>query len=179
MPRKSPPRMVEDAFELYLKYNGERFDLIEKEMNLKGWTFDKKCLKSRGKGINYRVGWIETYHWDKALEIYLACKGKDFLTSSDKLLHEVETIREQLFTAIKSNGVNNRDLVWQHEKYSKQSIEILTEIEKANNPLGSFDQFFSFLLTASLKISPTLARELVNAEDSILKLAKDEFSNKK
>lgn len=176
MPRKLPPECIDDAFALYLKYNGERFDLIEKEMQTKGWVFDKQCLTNRGNGKNFRAGWIERFRWDKALEIYLTSKGKSVLSSSEKLLHEVEVIREKIFDQIQASGVNNRDLVWQHEKYTKQSAEILTQIEKANNPLSSFAEFFKFLITSSLTISPTLARELVNAEEKILKLAKEEFS---
>ena len=177
MPRLTPPECINDAFELYLKYNGERFDLIEKEMRERGWrSFDKQCLFNRGKDEHFREGWIEKYGWHKALELYLATKSKTFLTSGEKLLNEVETIREKLFERLQTHGVENRDLVWQHDKYAQRSAEILEQIEKLRNPLRDFAEFWKFLVTSSIAISPVLARELVNAEEAIIKRAKEEFS---
>ena len=180
MPTKISPECIEDAFALYLKYNGERFDLIEREMRLKGWIgWNKQCLSNRGIGENFREGWIERFGWKAALKIYLANKGRTIITSGEKLLAEVETIREKLFEQINTSGVNNRDLIWQHDKYSQRSAEILEQLEKAHDPSRDFAAFFSLLITISLKISPVLARELCNAEDSIIKHAKDEFGNRK
>lgn len=176
MPAKVSPECIEDAFALYLKYNGERFDLIEKEMRLKGWSFDRQCLFNRGIDKHFRSGWIERYGWKSALEIHLATRGRTILTSGEKLLLEVETIRERLFDQIQTSGVNNRDLVWQHDKYAQRSAEILAQIEKARNPLRDFDAFMRFLIVSSVSISPALARELVNAEEAIIRRAKDEFS---
>lgn len=177
MPKVTAPECINDAYELYLKYNGERFDLIEREMRLKGWfAFDRQCLTNRGIGKNFREGWIERYGWRKTLEIYLATKARTILTSGEKLLAEVEIIREKLFDRIETHGVDNRDLVWQHDKYAQRSAEILAQIEKARNPLRDFDAFMRFLITSSVSISPNLARELVNAEEAIIRRAKNEFS---
>lgn len=177
MPKTTSPECIEDAFALYLKYNGERFDLIEAEMRRKGWIgFNKRCLTNRGKGENFREGWIERYQWKKALESYQAAKIKTVLTNEEKLYQEVETIREQLFNQIQATGVNNRDLIYQHRDYSQRSAEILAQIEKARDISRDFAQFLSLLMTISLKISPTLARELCDAEEAIIKYAKDELA---
>lgn len=178
MPSRVNPECVNDAFELYLKYNGERFDLIEKEMRLKGWMFDKQCLFNRGIGEHFRTGWIERYGWRAALEIHLTARGKTILTSGEKLLNEVETIRERLFEQIHSSGVNNRDLVWQHDKYSQRSAEILAQIENAKDDSRDFASFLNLLIQISVKVSPVLARELCNAEDALIKHAKDELAKK-
>lgn len=180
MPKRIAPECIEDAFELYLKYNGERFDLIEREMRLKGWTtFDKQCLFNRGVGENFREGWIDRYGWRRALETYLNAKSKSLLTSGEKLLAEVETIREKIYERLQSRGVDNRDLVWQHDKYSQRSAEILEQLEKQKDVSRDFAQFLSLLITIALKISPNLARELCNSEDAIIKHAKDEFASQK
>lgn len=168
--------MVEDCFHLYLKYQGTRFDLIEKEMRLKGWTtFNKNCLTNRGQGGNWREGWIEKYGWKNALEHHVQRAGKDFSTLAEKLYHEVETIREQLFAQIQQGGVNNRDLIYQHRDYTQRSAELLAQMESTENVEKHFARFFDWLLKSSLKISPNLARELCNAEDAIIKHAKNEF----
>lgn len=177
MPENKPPECIEDAFKLYLKYNGERFDLIEKEMRLNGWIgFNKRVLKNRGIGKNFREGWIDRYQWKKALEIHLMGKGKTILTSGEKLYQEVETIREKIFEQLQSSGVNNRDLVWQHDKYSQRSAEILAQMDNAKDTLRDFAAFWKFIVTNSVSISPVLARELVNAEEAIIRKAKEEFS---
>lgn len=177
MPKRVDPKCIDDALNLYLKYHGERFDLIEKEMRQMGWLgWDKQCLTNRGIGENFREGWIERYGWKSALETYLKTKTKSFLTSGEKLLHEVETIREKIFSQIETKGVDNRDLIWQHDKYTQRSAEILEQIDKARNPLRDFAAFWKFLVKSAVPISPTLARELINAEDAILKRAREEFS---
>ena len=176
MPYKIAPECIEDAFALYLKYNGERFDLIEREMRLRGWhSFDKQCLSNRGKNDNFREGWIERFGWKSALAINLAAKSKNFLTNAEKVYYEVETIREKLFEQIRSSGVNNRDLIWQHDKYAQRSAELLSSIENAKDISRDFAEFLSLLITIAVKISPTLARELCNAEDAIIKHAKEEL----
>ncbi len=176
MPKRIAPECVADAFELYLKYNGERFDLIEKEMRLRGWTgFDQQCLRNRGIGENFREGWTDRYGWKRALESYLAAKSKSYLTSGEKLLAEVEAIRERIFDRLNTHGVDNRDLVWQHDKYSKRSAEILEQLANAKDDSRDFARFLSLLMRIALKVSPNLARELCNAEDAIIKHAKDEF----
>lgn len=175
MPTKYPPEAVEKAFGLYLQLNGQNFDRIEREMRREfpGWT--RQILFTRGAGEHYRAGWIEKYGWEAALKIYLSTKGNNLLTSGERLLAEVETIRERLFQQIVASGVNNRDLVYQHDKYSQRSAEILAALEKASNPLRDFAAFWKFLLKNSLEISPALARELTNNEEPILKRAKEEF----
>jgi len=178
MPKRLAPECVEDAFHLYLKYNGERFDLIQKEMRLKGWTkFSKNCLSNRGIGDNFREGWIDKFGWKNALESYLSTKQKTILTSGEKLYNEVETIREKIFEQLQQKGVQNRDLVWQHDKYSQRSAEILEQIENARTTEKDFAQFLNWLINISIKISPNLARELCNAEDAIIKKAKEEYAS--
>lgn len=53
---KINPDQLKDAFELYLKYNGERLDLIDEEMHRRGWLTFKShtTLKNRGRGKEFR-----------------------------------------------------------------------------------------------------------------------------
>lgn len=178
MPKKTSPECIADAFRLYLKFNGERFDLIEKEMRELGWVnFSRQRIRKRV--ANEYIGWEIDFGWKSALEQYLSAKGKDFLSTAEKVYHEVETIRKKLFDQIQSSGVNNRDLIYQHDKYSQRSAELLEQIEKAKRDNLNFPEFLNFLISISLSISPALARELVNNEDAIIRRAKDEFSYKK
>lgn len=173
---KVAPEQIEHAFELYLEYNGERFDLIEKEMHRRGWTkFRRQLLFNRGKGANFREGWIERYGWKKSLEIKIATAGQTAVTSAESLLFEVETIRKKLYQRLVERDVNDRDLVWQHDKYVARTTEILDKLERARDNFGNFTFFLKHLLAASTSISPELASALCAAEDGLLEWAEREF----
>lgn len=170
------PEMIQAAFDLYLKYNGERFDLIEKEMQGDGWSgFKTSLLLNRGRGKNFREGWIERFRWKKSLEIKIAMAGVVAQTSAESLLFEVETIRKKLFITLEANGVNSKDLVYQHDKYVGRSTEILAQLDKARDNHANFVFFLTHLLKAAPAISPALAEALFDAEDGLLDWAEREF----
>jgi hypothetical protein len=178
MPAKSHPDEIKDAFELYLKFNGERFDLIEAEMRLKGWTlFRKQKLLPRGKGEYYREGWILHYGWENALKIKIATAGTVAMTSAESLLYEVETIRKKLFIDLEVNKLE-KDKVYQHDKYVNRSIEILAELNDARDNFGNFIFFLERLCGAAMSISPKLAESLVEAKDGLMDWAESEFATK-
>lgn len=173
------PDCIKDAFELYLKYNGERFDLIDDEMRHKGWTNFKSSLNllNRGKGKNYRDGWIERFGWKKSLEIKIATTGIAAATSAESLLFEVETIRKKIFMEleVKGVGVGQKDLIYQHDKYIARTTEILASLDKARDNYANFVFFLQHLLKAATKISPDLASAICDAEEPLLEWAEREF----
>lgn len=174
---KVSPEQLEDAFALYLKYNGERFDLIEKEMRGRGWTrFQKQQFFDRGRGANFREGWISKYGWKKSLEIKVATAGQTAVTSAESLLFEVETVRKKLYQRLVEKDVNDRDLVYQHDKYVSRTTEILDKLERARDNYGNFTFFLKHLLAAAPLISPELATALCLAEDGLLEWAEREFA---
>lgn len=169
---------LKDAFELFLLHNGDRHDLIEKEMHRRGWTsFKKACLKSRGFGENRREGLIEKYGWEKSLAVHIANANTVAVTSAESLLFEVESIRKKLFIEIESQGIgrSGKDAVYQHDKYVNRSIEILSQLERARDNYANFVFFIKHLLAAAPQISPALAKELIEAEDALIEWAEGEF----
>lgn len=172
------PEEIKAAFELYLLHNGERHDLIEKEMHRLGWTaFRKEILKSRGFGKNRRDGWIDQYGWAKSLEVKLATANTVARTSAESLLYEVEEIRKKIFIELQAGGIGRagKDLIYQHDKYVNRSIEILGQLNDARDNYANFVAFFKRLLAAASQISPALARELVDAEEGLIEWAEKEF----
>jgi Ni,Fe-hydrogenase maturation factor len=177
-PRKFHPDELKAAFTLYIDHNGQRFDLIEKEMQRLGWTsFRKECLKSKGLGENHREGLIEKHGWDKALQIHIATAGTVAKTSAESLLGEVEEIRKLIYLDLVATGVGKagKDLIYQHDKYVQRSTEILAKLEKASDNYANFTKFFAHLVKGAMKISPALARELCDAEEPLLEWAESEF----
>ncbi|HEV7698650.1 MAG TPA: hypothetical protein VGO43_00330, partial [Pyrinomonadaceae bacterium] len=118
-PRKFHPDELKLAFNLFIDHNGQRFDLIEKEMHRQGWTsFRKDCLKSKGLGENHREGLIEKHGWDKALQVHIATAGTLAKTSAESLLGEVEALRKLIYLDLVATGVGKagKDLIYQHDK---------------------------------------------------------------
>ncbi len=177
------PDQVKDAFDLYLKYNGERFDLIDEEMHVKGWLNFKAntTLKNRGKNRddakNWREGWIDKFGWKTALELKIATAGTAAATSAESLLFEVETIRKKIFMelSVKGVGTGNKDLVYQHDKYVARTTDILAQLDKARDNYANFVFFLQHLLKAATKISPELASAICDAEEPLLDWAEREF----
>jgi hypothetical protein len=176
MPIKVHPDQIKDAFELYLQFNGERFDLIEEEMRKRGWEhFRAQNLKSRGKGVNRRDGWVAKYGWENALKIKIATMGTVAMTSAESLLFEVETIRKKLFLELESDKLD-RDRVYQHDKYVARSIDILAELNAARDNYGNFILFLERLCGAAPSISPKLAEALVEAREGLMDWAENAFT---
>lgn len=172
------PEEIKAAFDLYLLHNGERHDLIEKEMHRLGWTaFRKEILKSRGFGKNRREGWIDQYGWAKSLEIKLATANTVARTSAESLLYEVEEIRKKIFIELQAGGIGRagKDLIYQHDKYVNRSIEILAQLDKARDNYANFVFFIRKLVEAAPKISPALAKEICEAEEGLIEWAESEF----
>lgn len=178
MPKRNVhPDELKDCFELYLLHNGERHDLIEKEMLRRGWSsFKKTVLKSRGFGKTRREGWIEKFGWQKSLEVKIATAGTVVATSAESLLFEVEQLRKKLFLEMQTAVLaRSKDLVYQHNIYVARSIEILDKLESARDNLANFVFFIRHLLSAAPGISPTLAKELVEAESALIEWAESKF----
>lgn len=171
--------MIDDAFDLYLKYNGQRFDLIDAEMAKKGWAKFKanSRLKNRGKGENFRSGWIDTFGWKASLELKIATAGMAAATSAESLLFEVEEIRKKIFMKLKELGVGagQKDLVYQHDKYVARTTEILDKLAEARDNYANFVKFAQWLSMNAPKISPALAVAWCEAEDAIIEAAERDF----
>jgi len=174
---RTNPETIKDAFALYLKYNGERFDLIEEEMHRLGWEgFRKQILFNRGKGENYRDGWIDRFGWKNALKVHLAQAATIAATSAESLLAENEAIRKAAYMEIQEQGVRaNKDLVYQHNLYTQNCIKILDKLAEARDNYANFTFFLNHLLRAATHISPALAKELCDAEEPLIEWAEKEF----
>lgn len=173
------PAMIDDAFDLYLKYNGERFDLIDAEMAKKGWSGFKATLRlpNRGKGDNWREGWIDKFGWKRSLEIKIATAGMAAQTSAESLLFEVETVRKKIFHELSSKGVGagQKDLIYQHDKYVSRSTEILGKLNDARDNYANAVFFLQWLTKRAPAIYRPLAEALCDCEDALLDALEKDF----
>ena len=168
---------IQTCLRLYLKYNGEQHQRIEQEMRKAGYAgWQRSYLYTRGVGKNQKEGWIEKYHFEKALEIHLAQKPTAVLNSAQQLVNEIETIRKKLAVRIDSQGTNvDKELLQFHRDYSRLSIESLTKVEAARDTLGAWVVFWEKLLAWLPDIDIKAARHLVKLSDQIIAKAEEEF----
>src|SRR5436190_18809965 len=168
---------IEKCFRLYLRFNGQQHQRIEQEMRkvYPGWQ--RSYLYTRGTGKNLKIGWIEKFGWEKALELHLVSKPTASLNNAQKLVREVEEVREKLFTKIKTEGAAQvgKDVLYLHRDYSKLSIEALTKVEAARDTLGGFVSFYERFIDWLTDIDQKLATGILKIEDLIIDRAEQEF----
>lgn len=170
--RTYPPEAIEQCQRLFIRFNGKRYDLIEKEMR-KTWPgWSKKNLEDRGD----RMGWVEKYGFKKALAISITQRPTAALNSAQQLVIEVETVRAQLFSLINAQGANvDKEKLQLHRDYCKLHIEALTRVEAAKDTLGGFVNNWERLVDWAVDIDPKLARMLIKYSDPILARAEGEL----
>lgn len=167
---------IEKCFRLYLKFNGQQHQRIEQEMRkvYPGWKRD--YLYTRGQGKHQKLGWVDKYGWEKALALHLAQKPTAVLNSAQRLVNEVEEIRQQLHERIKVQGANvEKELLQLHRDYSRLSIETLMKVEAARDTLGAWVVFWEKLLDWLPDIDMKAARYLVKLNEAIIARAEEEF----
>ena len=179
MPRQYAPEAIDHCLKLYLKYNGQQHKKIEQEMRKAGWAgWNANYLYTRGKGRHQKLGWVEKYGWEKALQLHLANKvtGAAALNSAEKLVREIEYVRELLYTEIKAQGGNlEKEKLQLHRDYSNLSIAALTKVEAARDTLGAWVNFWERLQDWVLDIDAKAARYLQKYSEPLIARAKLEF----
>jgi hypothetical protein len=176
MPRTYPPEAIEDALRLYLKFNGQQHDLLEKEMRKKWPGWSKQNLHTRGSGRNQKLGWIDKYGWEEALRLHLQTRPAGLRTSAEQVFHEIEQIRKKLFDAIQTLGANaSSDLIYQHRDYSKLFMEAETKLRGATSTLEDFVAMWERLLEWLPAISAQALRELLKVAEQVLEKAALEY----
>jgi len=64
-----PKKMIDDARELYVKYEGREFSRIEREMRALGWErFRRERLYTRRHRYAVTPGWPERFGWRELLK---------------------------------------------------------------------------------------------------------------
>ncbi len=180
MPLKRPPECIEDAFQLYLQYNGQHFDLIEKEMQAKGWAgWRKQILFSRKlKNGDIQEGWIAKYGWEKALQLHIANKLRTNATNAaESLFLDIKQKRETISTKLDADGCNNKDLVYQHRDYCKLEIDALMKLESARENIEGFAAFFDRLLEWLPSLSDNATKELIKIHEPLFEKARAHYAN--
>lgn len=171
MPFSYPPEAVDECLRLYLRFNGQQHDRIEKEMrrNWRGWS--KQNLFTRGD----KLGWIDKYGWELALKekIALANSGQA-VTEEQSLFNEIAQVRKRLHELI-VKGSKDRDVFYQHLAYCRLAVSALAKLKGAGLTFDSFVAFWEQLLDWLPDMSPDAASALLAVADQLLDRARTEY----
>ena len=172
------PDAIDYCFKLYLKYNGQHFERIEKEMHRAGWTgWKAQNLRDRQRGKTLTEGWVSRFGWEKALQQHLAQKVAPTLDSAETLVREIEEVRKSLAEEIRLKGAKETDKerLQLHRDYCNLSISALTKVEAARDTLGGWVNFFERLIEWCVDVDSKLGRLLVKHSDALIARAEKEF----
>lgn len=171
------PEAIEKCLTLYLRFNGQQHERIEQEMRKAGYAnWQRQYLYTRGHGQHEKIGWIEKYGWEKALELHLAQKPTAALNSAQQLVIETDTIRKMLYDRVRAQGAAfDKETLQFHRDYSRLAIEALTKIAEAKDTLGAWVNFWERLLGWMPDIDLPAAKLLVKHSAAIIEKAEEEF----
>lgn len=172
MPRSYPSEAVEFCFELYLRFNGQNHERIERDMRKRFPAWSRQNLYSRGN----KIGWIEKYGWDAALKDKLANASRTKATSeAQSLYNEIVDTRKAVKRKIDADSNFDRDLIYQHQRYCQLSIAALSRLEDTDASMSGFVAFWERLLDWLPDINQRAARELLAVADDVMERARIEF----
>lgn len=178
MPAQYDAEAIQLCLSLYLRFNGQQHDRIQQEMRRTwpGWT--KQNLYTRGKEHNLKIGWIEKFGWEKALEIHLA-QRTEARTSAEQAVAEIEEIRRKLFEQLKAQGARyERDLVYQHRDYSKLYLDAVAKLRGETRTLDDFVAMWERLLDILAAVAPATLAELLKVDAQVLEKAAALYGDK-
>lgn len=174
MGRRYEEKAIRKAEGLYLKYNGQNFDAIEAEMRVEypGWS--RQNLFDRRDGDKEKVGWINKYGWQYALELKTQVSAKRQLSGAEALYLSIRTQRERV-EKIMESGPPEKEDVWAHQKYCALEIDALAKLRDARNRLEDFSEFWETLLMWLAGISRHAHRELLIVAEQVTERAVKDY----
>lgn len=169
---------IQECLQLYLHFNGGQHERIQTEMRKTwpGWSLNN--LYDKGKGKNFREGWISLYGWKRALEMKIATSSEGAATSAELLFLEMEIVRRRLSKELAAKGAEaDKDLVYQYRDFCKLCIDALARLDAARDNFASFAKCWEDLLRWLPAISEKAARELLKVSESVIERARTEYAS--
>ncbi len=136
MPKQYGDDAIQKARELYCKFGGKDFDAIEAEMRKTFPTWRKQNLISRGKGSDSRLGWVDSYQFDKSLVEYQRIQIAAVTDDIQKLYLGIKKTREKL----------------------EKTTRIFATLSTLNNNTAIYSLLFILSLSLAIMFIPTLFR---------------------
>ena len=178
MPKQYEQEAIELCRTLYCKYGGRNYDRIEEEMVEAGYVgWSKQLLFTKGRGRNFREGWIERYGFDKSQAEYLKTQIEGVVDDPSKLYLEIKAVREKLGEKVK-NGNGSRDEIFAHRDYCKLEIEARKWLDLAKDNYEVFVLVWEKILAWLPELSEPATLELLAVAELLLERARREYGEK-
>jgi len=175
MPVKYSHLAVEECQKLYLKYNGQNYALIEKEMRAR-WPKWSKSLLISVKATKTRAakqGWPEKYGWTNLLKTRLQIELEQAgLTHAARLHRDIRDTRQSLQAEINKHGLNDPEMLKSLKDFSALELQALSRLELERGSYEGFIEYWEWLCSNIAEISTRAAKELIVVSDDVKERAK-------
>jgi hypothetical protein len=174
MPVTYSSEAVEECRKLYLKYNGQNYALIEKEMRRRWPKWSKSLLISvkKTKQRAAKPGWPDKYGWDALLEKKLEIEiEKGGLTRAERLYQAIRNRRELLEGELESDPTDDK-LLQRHNSYCALEERVLSRLDLERGSYEGFVEFYEWLCSNVAEESTATARGLLEISEAIRERAK-------
>lgn len=178
MPTQYDQELIEHCRALYIKYGGKNLDAVEREMQKEIATWRKNNLFDRGKGENFREGWINRYGFDKSLQEHLKIQAIAGCDDVQKLYIGIKSVRETLQNKIKGSNPS-RDDIYAYRDFCKLEMEARTKLDLEKDSYEIFvtivEKILAWLPDIDLKASKSILSG--DVMERLLAKAKSEYGD--
>jgi hypothetical protein len=170
MPKSYPQEAVDLCLTLYLKYGGQNFDAVQREMKREYPAWSKGLLHSKGTGKDARLGWMDKYGWQNALKLHLENKVERVQNDTQKLYQDIKTIRETLAKKAKSLDATATDLQL-FAKYCELEIKARQTLELSKSNLETFADSYELICSWLPDVDAAVGKGFLKCGDKLIQMA--------
>lgn len=180
MAKKYSQDAIEKARGLYIKYGGENFDAIQREMRKQYPSWTKANLVGReekayrGRVAREKHGWIDLYGFEKSLKLHLQELATTAKSDEQDLYLGIRAVRKELQTKVAA-GMATKDEVYSYRDFCKLEIDARKNLDLSQDNLETFVSGYEKLLIWLGELDAGAAKMLVKHGDRLAEMAKAHY----
>lgn len=171
---------IEKARGLYIKYGGENFGAIQREMQKQypGWRKSNLVSRQekayRGRAAREKLGWVELYGFEKSLKLHLQQLATSAKNDEQDLYLGIKAVRKELQTKVAA-GIATRDEVYSYRDFCKLEIDARKNLDLSQDNLETFVSGYEKLLIWLGELDAAAAKVVVKHGDRLAEMAKAHY----
>jgi hypothetical protein len=176
MPKEYSPEAVETARKLYCHFGGMHHDNIELEMQ-KTWPGWKKLnLIDRGKGKNFREGWITKFGFANSLKLASERKTESVNNDEQSLYLGIKKTREALQVKV-HGGTASKDEIYGYRDFCRLEIEARKNLDLSRDNFDTFVSGYEKLVAWLSEKDAEVARLLIKNGEYLAERAEAHYGS--
>lgn len=163
------------AQDLYCKYVGTNHAAIEAEMRKAGYPkWSKSILFDRGKGKDARLGWINRFGFEQALERHSKLRIENVANDDQREYLKLQEICSRLETrAMKPDAT--RDDLYIYRDFLRLKLEVKTKLDVSHDNFETFAACYELLTKWLGDIDPITAKGFAKNGERLIEMAQAHY----